>query len=140
MGGLDGFAAALAGLAGLSALAGLGGLASLGGFAGLAGDGDVEGVEPGRLGGVVVGLGLRLALRRDAADVGVDLALLLGRVPAEDVGHQVGDLRGGGHAAVPGLDRGPGPPGQHVVHVAGVLVGDRVAGLDREVVVGAGQR
>src|SRR6202451_735142 len=131
MGGLDGFAAALAGLAGLSALAGLGGLASLGGFAGLAGGGDVEGVGAGRLGGGVVGLGLRLALRRDAADVGVDLALLLGRVPAEDVGHQVGDLRGGGHAAVPGLDRDAGAPCHDGVHMGGALVGDTGAGLDR---------
>ena len=39
--------------------------------------------------------------------------------------------RGGLDAAVEGLDRDPGPPGEHVVEVAGALVGDGVDDLGR---------
>ncbi len=43
-------------------------------------------------------------------------------------------------AAVEGLDRDPGTPGEHVVEVAGALVGDGVDDLGGEVVLGALER
>ena len=44
------------------------------------------------------------------------------------------------HAAVPGLDRDPRPPREHVVEVQRALVRARVRDLDRQVVVGPVQR
>ena len=67
-------------------------------------------------------------------------ASIVRRVPAEHRRDQLGGLRRGGDAAVEGLDRDPGAPGQHVVEVQGALVGGRVDDLGPQVVVGALQR
>ena len=76
---------------------------------------DVGGADPGLVGLLVGVHQLRLALGLDPAQVMVDLVGGAGVVPAELAGHQPGGGSGGVDAAVEGLDRNPGTPGEDVV-------------------------
>ena len=87
-----------------------------------------------------VSICLALPLGLDPAQVVVDLVVGAGLVPAELAGHQLGRGPGRGDAAVEGLDRDAGTPGEHVVEVPRALVGDGVDDLGGQVVLGAGQR
>jgi hypothetical protein len=64
----------------------------------------------------------------------IDLPLGLIGVPAQRLADQLGDGRGGGHPAVPGLDRDPGAPGQHILQVQGALMAGGMHHFDPQVV------
>src|SRR6478672_13973724 len=85
------------------------------------------------VGGGVVGHRLADPFSLDPTEVDVDLLLGAGLVPAEDGGDEGCRGRGGGDAAVPGLDGDPGPPGEDVGEVQRALVGGRVDDLRLEV-------
>ena len=94
-------------------------------------------LEPHPVGLLVGVLQLGAALGLDATQVVVDLLLRTLLVPAELLGHDLGDPRCGAYAAVEGLHRNPGAALQHVVEVAGALVVDGVDDLGGEIVLGA---
>ena len=97
----------------------------------------VRRAEPGGVGGQVVGLVLRLPLGRDPRAVVLDLAGDACWSQPRTGATSSATSGAAACAAVPGLDRDPGPAGQDVVQVQRALVRGGVARLDLQVAPGA---
>lgn len=124
-------------------LASIATLVSLTPLSGISGPGvkaHVRRSQPGCICREVVGLLLGLEFCGHASPVVLDLPVHGGRVPAEQRGDELGDLRRRGYAPIPRLDRDPGTAGQDVIEVESSFGLDRVQGFDLQVTSRGAQR